>query len=114
MLLPEHDYVKAPDLGDCLRRLGERPGGTRIVAGGTDVIFNMRLKLFQPEVALSIRGLRELQQVEERPDGGLRIGAMCRLASLEADTRIGERYPALAAAIHAVASTHVRNMATLG
>jgi 4-hydroxybenzoyl-CoA reductase subunit beta len=114
MLLPEHQYVKAASLDDCLTQLSTRGDGTRLVAGGTDVIFNMRLKLFQPEVALSIRNLRELQQVEELPDGGLRLGAGCRLAVLEQDTRLRARYPAFADAVHAVASTHVRNMATLG
>ena len=53
-----------------------------IVAGGTDVIFNMRLKLFDPEVALSIRGIEELRSVEELADGSLRIGAGARLADL--------------------------------
>jgi len=130
MLLPEHQYVKATSLEDCLGRLqdgqrddksdretGIRPGirpGIRVVAGGTDVIFNMRLKLFQPDVALSIRNLECLQQVEELPGGGLRIGAGCTLASLEKHPLITVRFPALAAAIQAVASTHVRNMATLG
>jgi 4-hydroxybenzoyl-CoA reductase subunit beta len=114
MLLPEHQYLKAASLEEGLELLRERADAVRIVAGGTDVIFNMRLKLFQPEIALSIRSLGCLQQVEELPDGGLRIGAGCRLATLEKDPRITTRFPALAQAIHAVASTHVRNMATLG
>jgi 4-hydroxybenzoyl-CoA reductase subunit beta len=113
MLLPEHQYVRARSLDEGLERLRE-PDGVRLVAGGTDVIFNMRLKLFRPKVALSIRGIRDLQQVEELPDGGLRIGAMCRLAMLEEHPLIVQRYPALKEAIHAVASTHIRNMATLG
>ena len=114
MLLPDHQYVKAASLEDCLGRLRDNAAGTRIVGGGTDVIFNMRLKLFQPEVALSIRGLECLQQVDERPDGGLRIGAGCTLAALERHPLLNERFPALVAAIHAVASTHIRNMATMG
>lgn len=114
MLLPDHEYLKAASLEDCLERLRDGASTTRVVAGGTDVIFNMRLKLFQPEVALSIRGLKCLQQVEERPDGGLRLGAGCTLAALENHPLLIQRYPALVAAIHAVASTHLRNMATLG
>lgn len=114
MLLPEHSYVKAESLKDCLERLRENGEKAMVVAGGTDVIFNMRLKLFDPDVVVSIRGVEELEQVEELDDGGLRIGAGARLADLAENPIINDRYPAFADSIRAVASTHIRNMATLG
>ena len=114
MLLPDHSYVKVDSLTECLRLLRENGEKAMVVAGGTDVIFNMRLKLFDPEVVVSLRGLEELTQVEELDDGGLRIGASARLADLADDPLINERFPAFADSIRAVASTHIRNMATLG
>jgi 4-hydroxybenzoyl-CoA reductase subunit beta len=114
MLLPAHQFVKPVNLDeglDVLRRGGE---GVRIVGGGTDVVFNMRNRLMTPAVLLSIRELPELQGVEERGDGSIRIGAGCRLTDLVADRLLNARYAALVAAMRAVASTHVRNMATLG
>lgn len=114
MLLPDHSYVKAESLQDCLDRLRETGEKAMVVAGGTDVIFNMRLKLFDPEVVVSIRGLEELEQVEALDDGGVRIGAGARLADLAENPIINDRYPAFADSIRAVASTHIRNMATLG
>ena len=114
MLLPDHSYVKVDSLTECLRLLRENGEKAMVVAGGTDVIFNMRLKLFDPEVVVSLRGLEELTQIEELDDGGLRIGAGARLADLADDPIINARYPAFAESIRAVASTHIRNMATLG
>jgi len=114
MLLPDHNYVKVDSLRECLKLLRDNGEKTQIVAGGTDVIFNMRLKLFDPDIVVSIRGLKELEQVEELDDGGLRIGAGARLADLADDPVINDRYPAFAESIRAVASTHIRNMATLG
>ena len=114
MLLPDHSYVKVDSLKECLRLLRETGDRAQVVAGGTDVIFNMRQKLFEPDLAVSIRGLEDLKQIEELPDGSVRIGAGCRLADLSAHSRVGQRYPALAKAIDAVASTHIRNMGTLG
>ncbi len=114
MLLPDHKYVTTDSLKESLRLLGENGDRAMVVAGGTDVIFNMRLKLFNPEVAVSIRNLEELQRVEELDDGGLRIGAGARLADLVEHPAINDRYPAFAESIRAVASTHIRNMATLG
>ncbi len=120
MLLPEHTYLKPATLKECLDVLGEQSTGAdaadkcRVVAGGTDVIFNMRLRLFEPDTVVSIRKLAELQQVEELEEGGLRIGAGCRLIDLADNELIQQRYPAFKQALDAVASVHIRNIGTLG
>jgi 4-hydroxybenzoyl-CoA reductase subunit beta len=120
LLLPEHTYHKPVSLEDCLSKLAELTAGdsdpdkVRVVAGGTDVIFNMRLQLFQPEDVISIRRLPELQKIEELADGSLRIGAACRLIDLADDPRVQSQYPSLKQAIDAVASVHIRNIGTLG
>jgi len=114
MLLPQHNYLIPESLDECLAALRDAGPTGQVVAGGTDVIYNMRLKLFRPESVISVRRLDELKQVEELPDGSLRIGAACRLTDLAENTLINERFPAFADSIRAVASTHIRNMATLG
>jgi len=114
MLLPQHNYLKPASLDECLMALKDAGEFGQIVAGGTDVIFNMRLKLFRPKTVISIRRLPELTQVEELPDGSLRIGAACRLTDLAENPSINHRFPAFAKSIRSVASTHIRNMATLG
>jgi 4-hydroxybenzoyl-CoA reductase subunit beta len=114
MLLPAHEFMKPASLDEGLAILARAGDGARVLGGGTDVVFNMRNRLVKPAVLLSVRGLAELQQVTERADGTLVIGAGCRLADLAAHAGIAARYPALAAAFRAVASSHVRNMATLG
>ena len=114
MLLPQHRYLKPESLEDCLAELSKAGETGQIVAGGTDVIFNMRLKLFRPETVISVRRLPELQQVEQLPDGSIRIGASCRLTDLAEHPLIQERFPALIDSIASVASQHIRNMGTLG
>lgn len=120
MLLPEHNYLKPDSLSDCLTALADLTADSsveeaaRVVAGGTDVIFNMRLGLFKPANVVSVRNLTELQQVEELEDGGLRIGAGCRLIDLADNLVIQERYPAFKQSLDAVASVHIRNIGTIG
>jgi 4-hydroxybenzoyl-CoA reductase subunit beta len=114
MLLPAHQFVKPVTLAEGLAVLGRSGAGARLLGGGTDVVFNMRNRLMTPDVLLSIRELPELQGVSELDDGSLRIGAGCRLTDLLANRLIATRYPVLLDALRAVASTHVRNMATLG
>ncbi len=114
MLLPAHNYLIPTTLDDCLAALHEAGPQGQVVAGGTDVIYNMRLRLFRPDTVVSVRRLAELRQVEELSDGSLRIGAACRLTDLAEHPLIDARFPALADSIRAVASTHIRNIATLG
>jgi 4-hydroxybenzoyl-CoA reductase subunit beta len=113
MLLPPHEFIKPATLQECLQQLHASPGETKLLAGGTDVIFNMRGRLFQPDVLLSLRELPELQEIGELPDGGLALGAGCRLTDLEVHPLV-QRYPGLVSGLRAVASRHVRNMGTLG
>ncbi len=114
MLLPVHQFVKPASLGEGLELLRQAGESARVMGGGTDVVFNMRNRLMKPRVLLSLRELPELQGVEARPDGWLRVGAGARLTDLIADETLAMRYPALVTAMRAVASVHVRNMATLG
>jgi 4-hydroxybenzoyl-CoA reductase subunit beta len=113
MLLPPHEFAKPASLAEGLERLGSEQGEVKLLAGGTDVIFNMRGRLFQPDVLLSIKDLAEIQQVENLADGSLSLGAGCRLSDLERHPLV-QAYPGLVAALRAVASRHVRNMGTLG
>jgi len=113
MLLPVHEFVKPMTLEEGLAALQSATGDVKLIGGGTDVVFNMRGRLFQPDVLLSVKDLPELQTVDELEDGSIRIGAACRLTDLERHPLI-ERFPGLVAGFRAVASRHIRNMATLG
>lgn len=112
-MLPDHDFVKPGGLAEALQLLASGGAAVKLMAGGTDVIFNMRGRLFTPDQLLSLSDIEELRQVERRADGSLVLGAACRLSDLERDSEVISE-PGLHAAIRAVASRHVRNMATLG
>jgi CO/xanthine dehydrogenase FAD-binding subunit len=85
LLLPEYTFHKPKTLDECLAVLDECGDQGQLIAGGTDVVFNMRLRLFQPEHVISVRTLPELQTIEELSDGSLRIGAACRLAAVNGE-----------------------------
>ncbi len=114
MQLPPFDYIKPSTLEDSLLALRDADDPIQILAGGTDVLFNMKLGFFQPKTVINIKLLPELQTVTQEPDGSIRIGAACRLTDLIDHPLIAGKYPSLSKAIRAVASWQVRNMATLG
>jgi 4-hydroxybenzoyl-CoA reductase subunit beta len=113
MQLPAHDFVKPATLAESLIAMQSAAGEIKLIGGGTDVVFNMRGRLFKPDVLLSVKDLSELQTVEALENGAVRIGTGCRLTDLERDPLV-KNFPGLVAGLRAVASRHIRNMATLG
>lgn len=84
------------------------------VAGGTDLWPNMKRRHQVPEHVVSLQDVAELNRVETRPDGGLTIGAMVRLAELEVHPALLRDYPALAHAVQEISTPLLRNMGTIG
>ena len=84
----------------------------RIIAGGTDLLGEMKSRLISPRRLVSIRNLSELEGISETSDG-LRIGAAVRLSDLESNDMIVKNFPLLAQAVSQAASPQLRNMGTL-
>ena len=106
-------YVRAADATSAVAALGDQPASARFLAGGTNLIDLMREGIERPRTIVDITRL-PLATIEERPDGGVRIGAMVRNSHLAADRTIRERFPLLSQAILNGASAQLRNMATTG
>jgi len=83
------------------------------VAGGTDLIPNMKHRLFEPGHLVALKGLRELKGIREE-NGHVRLGAAETLADIAESDLVRTRFPALADAAGHVAGPQLRNMATIG
>jgi xanthine dehydrogenase YagS FAD-binding subunit len=105
-------YDRARGISGAVATLaGERAGV--FLAGGTNLVDLMKLGVMEPDVLVDIRRLTSAE-IEDLPDGGLRIGAAVTNAELAADRRIRSRYPALSQALLSGASGQLRNLATTG
>lgn len=87
--------------------------GTKIIAGGTNLLDLMKLQVETPSNLVDINRL-PLDKIEEMSDGGLRVGALVRNSDLAADPRVRHRYGVLSRALLAGASAQLRNKATTG
>ena len=85
----------------------------RFVGGGTTLIDLMKLNVETPTRLLDINRL-PLGEIENRPEGGLKIGAMVRNSDLANNPQVQKDYPVLSQAILNGASPQIRNMATVG
>ena len=89
--------------------------GARLVAGGTDLLPNLKHRLEQPPVLVSLSRVQGLGAVTEDQEAGvLRIGARITLTALSEHPRVRALLPSLAHAAGLVASPLIRNMGTIG
>ncbi|HSR13792.1 MAG TPA: FAD binding domain-containing protein, partial [Thermodesulfobacteriota bacterium] len=108
------DYVRAHDVKDALRLLHEHAGGAALLAGGTDLIVKIRNGRAAPELLIDLKGISGLEAIRYEPGGGLSIGALATIHSLEISSVVVEKFPALAEAAASLGSYQVRCRATLG
>lgn len=112
--LPSFQLHQPSTLAEALALLAAHPDA-RLIAGGTDLLPNLKHRLLEPPHLISVRGLSPaLAQVERLPDGGLRVGALCTLAQVRDDATIQAEASALAQAAGHVAGPQLQNMGTLG
>ncbi len=112
MSMPNFTYVKAKSLQEAIRQLSSK--GTRVHAGGTDLLGCLRDDVFGAEKLVSIGQIKALRGISQTSDGGLRIGALTTIAEIENNKPLRERYSALAQAASEVGSPQLRNQGTIG
>jgi len=108
--LPEFTLQRPTTPGEAAALLA---AGARALAGGTDLLPNLRHGLERPAQLVDLTRVAGLDAIEV-VDGVLSIGAGVTLASLTGDARIRHHLPALAEAARAVAGPGHRSVATLG
>lgn len=110
-LLPEFKVV-SPETIAAAVAAGRAPD-SRFVAGGTDLMVNLRHGIGQPATLIDLRGIPPLQAIQVDP-AGLSVGAAVTLAELADHPAVRTTYPALAAAADAIGAPAHREAGTVG
>lgn len=105
-------YLAPSSVEESLKMLAEYSGRAKVIAGGTDLIVNIRAETVTPEVLVDIERLEELRFIRV-DQGGLRIGAATKIAELERSELVREMAPALHQAAGQVGAVQTRNLATI-
>ena len=114
MSLPAFRMLQPRTVTEACKMLDEHGPDAMIIAGGTDVIPNLQMKLFAPRVLVDIKSLNELSRVEFSPARGLTIGATASLTHILETPWLAREFPVLASAIATIAGPLQRNMGTIG
>ncbi|WP_433281145.1 FAD binding domain-containing protein [Pseudonocardia xinjiangensis] len=105
-------YVKAPGVDAAIAEVRAHPTSA-FLAGGTTEVDLIRLGVARPDLLVDINDL-PLAQIEDLPDGGLRLGALSRMTDVARDPRVVRDYPGMSQALLLGASEQLRNMASMG
>lgn len=111
--LPPFRYHRPGTVDEALALATAHGADARFVAGGTDLIPNMKHRLFEPGHLIALSSIEEMKGIQVRDDA-LDIGGAESLARVAAHPEARARVPALAEAAHHVAGPQIRNRGTIG
>lgn len=111
--LPTFRYHRPGETRVALDLMGEHREDAMYVAGGTDLVPNMKHRLFEPGHLIALKGIEALKGIREE-EGDLRIGAAETLSGIATNPAVLDYFPALATAAAHVAGPQLRNAGTIG
>src|SRR6516165_2956579 len=106
-------YEAPSSLEKAVALLAQAPGEARVLAGGTDLLVQMKTDLVEPELLVDVKGIGELRQIKEEA-GGFRIGAAVSGAELKEHPRLQLVWPGVVEAANLIGSTQIQGRATMG
>jgi 4-hydroxybenzoyl-CoA reductase subunit beta len=110
--LPKFEYFEPKDIKEAVSILQNEPSA-RILAGGTDLLVNMKYRVECPPVVVNIKRIAGLDYIRQ-DNGDLRIGALAPLKRLYMTASVKDSLPGLAQAASCVGSYHHQVMGTVG
>jgi probable selenate reductase FAD-binding subunit len=113
ILTREFDYHRPGSLTEAFELLAEYGDSAKVIAGGTDVVPQLKYEKIAPNHLITLMKIPELNDIK-KDNGGLNIGACARLRSVKQACAQGPQYAALHDALCSIGKVQVMNMGTLG
>jgi carbon-monoxide dehydrogenase medium subunit len=108
------EYVAPTRLDDAVKILAEKNGQAKVLAGGTDILVQLREGMRSAELVVDVKKIPELMELSFSPETGLRLGAATPCYRIYENPAIAAAYPALADATHIVGGWQIQSRASIG
>jgi xanthine dehydrogenase YagS FAD-binding subunit len=106
---------KPATVEDAIKILSLHGTEASVYAGGTDLLIRLKNRLQQaPSHLVDIKKIESLRYIKEDADGGVRIGALTKLAEVAESALLQQKYPMLPLAVSKISSPELRNASTVG
>ena len=113
ILVHEFTYLEPRTVDEAVALLHAHGDRAKLLAGGTDLLVQLKIERLKPDVVIAIHKLPGLKGIVQA-DGETRLGALTTIRTIRDDRGISQDYPALAAACRAFSTTQVQVMGTVG
>jgi 4-hydroxybenzoyl-CoA reductase subunit beta len=113
MRLPKFEYLEPKTLREAAKTLAEDTKGSVLIAGGTDLLVNMKHRVIKPNQVVNLKTIQKLAYISNGKDG-LKIGTLTTLHDIASSPLIQERVPILCQAAREVGAYAHQAMGTLG
>ncbi|MBK1656770.1 FAD binding domain-containing protein [Paracraurococcus ruber] len=107
-------YLAPRTLEEAVSAFAAAQGAARILAGGTDLLVQMRNGILKPGVIVDIKKIAEMTEIADLPDGGFRIGAAVSGAAMAEHPRFGKAWPGVLEAVNLIGSKQVQGRCSPG
>jgi len=112
--MTELRYLAPRTLDEAIGAFAAAGGAARILAGGTDLLVQMRAGAVKPGVIVDIKKIAEMNAIEPTADGGFRIGAAVSGMALADHASFGKVWPGVLEAVNLIGSKQVQGRASAG
>jgi aerobic carbon-monoxide dehydrogenase medium subunit len=108
------EYLEPESIEETLTMLSRCYMKSKIVAGGTDLMLQIRNRAIKPEYVVDITRIPGLDRMTFDDQQGLRLGALTTIRALETSVELQSKYPIISQAAGQLGSVAIRNVATVG
>jgi len=108
------EYLEPESIEETLTMLSRYYKKSKIIAGGTDLMLQIRNKAIKPEYVVDITRIPGLDYIAFDDQQGLRLGALTTIRALETSAQLQKKYPIISQAASQLGSVAIRNVATVG
>lgn len=107
-------YVAPRTLDEAVKAFAAAAGQARILAGGTDLLVQLRSGVVKPQIFVDIKKIAEMTAIEEIAGGGFRIGAAVTGAAMREHAKLKKAWPGVVEATNLIGSTQIQGRASPG
>ncbi len=110
----EQKYLSPQTIEEAISLVSRYTAKAKIIAGGTDLVVQIKKKEVHPQVVISIAGVSALNYIKYDKETGLSIGALTPVSAIEQSDIVKSKFPVLAEAAGTLGSPMIRERATIG
>jgi len=112
--LPRFEYLAPKTVKECIALLSQYGKKAKVIAGGTDLISQMKWGEIKPDYLIGLSQIPNLDEIQFSSPIGLKLGALAKIGEIERSEIIKKHYPILAQAASSLGSVEIRNRGTVG